>query len=108
MGGKRVEEGGREEGGSLWEVGAMGGWKVGGTWREEGGGRTGSKLPPKPSCCPNSLRRVMMMMTFILILILILLMVLMMAKADHHFTDIALISPITNICQIISLSIVSG
>ena len=50
----------------------------------------------------------MMMMTFILILILILLMVLMMAKADHHFTDIALSSPITNICQIISLSIVSG
>ena len=77
-------------------------------YRVWGGGRTGSKLPPKPSCCPNSLRRVMMMMTFILILLLILMVVLMMVKADHHFTDIALSSPITNICQIISLSIVSG
>ena len=65
VGGKRVEEGGREEGGSLWEVGAMGGWKVGGTWREEGGGRTGSDLPPKPSCCPNSLRRLLMRMMMI-------------------------------------------
>ena len=34
------------------------GWKG---WGDEAG-RTGSELPPKPSCCPNSLWRMMMMM----------------------------------------------
>ena len=77
--------------------GFKGGW-VGGEGLDRG--RTGSKLPPKPSCCPNSVRRVMMKMVSVMT-ILMIIMVLMIAD---HFTDIAFVSPKTNICQMILLS----
>ena len=56
---------GDEEDDGRWEGGAR--REVEGKWEGVEGmgdeaGRTGSELPPKPSCCPNSLRRMMMMM----------------------------------------------
>ena len=57
LGMKRTMVDGRGELDERWK-GSGRGWKG---WGDEAG-RTGSELPPKPSCCPNSLRRMMMMM----------------------------------------------